>query len=215
MKLLHIISTPRNHVSNTLRVSNKVIETYKAQYPDLEVQDLNLFQEDLPAATGDIIESKYMLMSHLEIDQLKRQSWSEVEGHIAQFLSADIYVLSTPMWNFGIPYVLKFYIDTIVQPNYLFRYTPEGQVEGLAKNKKMIVVTSRGGDYSASSPMHIYDFQEPYLRAIFGLVGITNIQFINLQPMDISKEIREAKIAEALNSVESVVNQLEASLTTA
>jgi FMN-dependent NADH-azoreductase len=63
------------------------------------------------------------------------------------------------------------------------------------KNKKMIVITSRGGDYSPESPIHAFDFQEPYIRAVFGLAGITNITFINSQPMDaLGPEIQKQKI---------------------
>jgi FMN-dependent NADH-azoreductase len=203
MKLLHIIATPRNHVSNTLTISKALLDEIQKQHSDLVIDTVDLFLQDLPAASGDIIEAKYELLSRAQIDDLKRQSWSEVESHIYQFLSADLYLITSPMWNFSIPYVLKFYIDTIVQPQYLFRFTETG-VEGLAKNKKMICVTTRGSDYSPSSPMHVFDFQEPYLRAIFGFVGITDITFINAQPMDITPEIRAAKLEEALSAAREV-----------
>ena len=99
------------------------------------------------------------------------------------------------MWNFSIPYKLKHYIDIIIQPKYLFRYTEKGP-EGLVKGKKMVVVSSRGGDYSAGG-MRQYDMQEPYLRAIFGFVGITDITFINAQPMDMGPDLQKRKIGEA------------------
>ncbi len=67
--------------------------------------------------------------------------------------------------EFWDPYALKYYIDAIVQPGYLYRYNEQGIPEGLVKGKKMIVVTSRGGDYSENSPLHSLDFVEPYLRA--------------------------------------------------
>ena len=95
------------------------------------------------------------------------------------------------MWNLGIPYVLKYYIDAIVQPGYLFRYTPEGQVEGLVRDRKMVVVCSSGSDYS-TEPMRSIDFVEGYLRAIFGFVGITDIRFIRAGGMDISPDFRKA-----------------------
>jgi FMN-dependent NADH-azoreductase len=203
MKLLHIIATPRNHVSNTLTISKTLIDEIQKQQSDLVIDTVDLFTQDLPAASGDIIEAKYEMLSRAQIDDLKRQSWSEVEAHIYQFLSADVYVISAPMWNFSIPYVLKFYIDTIVQPQYLFRFTETG-VEGLAKNKKMIVVTTRGSDYSPNTPLHTLDFQEPYLRAIFGFCGITDIQFINAQPMDITPEIRATKLEDALSAARQI-----------
>jgi FMN-dependent NADH-azoreductase len=76
---------------------------------------------------------------------------------------------------------------------------------GLTLGKKMVVITSRGGDYSANSPFHVFDFQEPYLRAIFGFVGITDIQFINAQPMDITPAWREVAMTAALQAVNDCV----------
>ncbi|MBU4376945.1 MAG: NAD(P)H-dependent oxidoreductase, partial [Candidatus Omnitrophica bacterium] len=100
-------------------------------------------------------------------------------------------------WNFSIPYPLKHYIDIIVQPRYLFRYTDKG-VEGLVKNKKMLIITSKGGDYSTGSPMRPYDFEETYLHWIFSFVGMTDISFINAQPMDaFGPDVAEKKIEEA------------------
>jgi FMN-dependent NADH-azoreductase len=102
------------------------------------------------------------------------------------------------MWNFSISYVLKHYLDVIVQPKYLFRYTATG-VEGLVKNKKMVIVTSRGGDYS-TSPVKAMDCQEPYLKTIFNFVGITDILFVNSQPMDaLGPKVRDQKIEVAIS----------------
>jgi FMN-dependent NADH-azoreductase len=78
-----------------------------------------------------------------------------------------VVLISSPMWNFHVPYALKYHIDTIVQPGYLFTYE-SGIPVGLCGGKKIVCVTSRGGDYS-TGPMHSYDFQEPYLRAISDL----------------------------------------------
>ena len=63
MKLLHIIATPRSHSSNTIRVSNVLLEELYAKYDDLTVDVLDLFRVDLPSVAGDNIESKYMLMT--------------------------------------------------------------------------------------------------------------------------------------------------------
>src|SRR5690606_31204378 len=114
--------------------------------------------------------------------------------HIERFKTADLYLISTPMWNFHIPYMLKHYIDLIVQPKQTFRYHKDGSTEGLVKNKKMIIITSRGGNYSRNRSM---DFQEPYLRAIFGFIGIQDIQFIIAEPMDMGIEIQKQKILAA------------------
>lgn len=205
MRLLHIVATPRSHESNTMRVSNALLEELYKKYDDLSVKVLDLFTADLPAVAGKNIESKYKLMTGQQIEDDSKKSWGQIEANIKQFMDTDIYLISTPMWNFGIPYALKYYIDAIVQPGYLYRYSKEGVPEGLVKGKKMICVTSRGGDYSPASPLHSLDFVEPYLRTIFNFVGITDIRFINAQPMDISLELRRTAIHKAIEEAVEMV----------
>jgi FMN-dependent NADH-azoreductase len=209
MKLLHVIATPRSDDSNTMRVSTAFLESAQAKYADLSVDVVSLFNDDLPAVAGGNIEAKYTLMVGQPIDKRHKESWEQIEVLIEHFLSADIYLISSPMWNFSIPYALKYYIDSIIQPGYLYKYNDMGQPVGLVNGKKMYCVTSRGGDYSEKSPFHTYDFQEPYLRAIFGFVGITDMHFINAQPMDIMPELREAAISDAIEESRNLVTDSE------
>lgn len=192
-KLLHIIATPRGEDSRTLKVSEVFLEVFRRRYPDCYIDELNVATESLPSLTLKMIYGKYILLGGKEMAENVKDAWRVVEQYIQRFLSADGYLVSTPMWNFNIPYPLKQYIDIIVQPKYLFRYTTKG-VEGLVKNRKMVVITSRGGDYKQADP---YDCQEPYLRAIFGFVGITDITFVIAQPMDMGPELEKQKVKEA------------------
>lgn len=196
-RLLHIIATPRADESRTLKVSKDFLGAFSKKYPECKIDELNLYTENLPSLTIEAVAGKYVLLGGGELAEELKAAWVPIVQHVERFLSADTYLITTPMWNFSTPYPLKQYIDLIVQPKYLFRYTDKG-VEGLAKNKRMVVISSRGGDYSPQSPFHTYDFQEPYLRAIFGFVGITDIAFINAQPMDASgQEVQNKKIEEA------------------
>lgn len=196
-KLLHIIATPRGEESRTLKVTQAFLDPLKKKYPGCQIDELNVAEQTLPEITAQRADGKYVLLGGGELSGELKEAWAEIVGHIERFLSADAYLVSTPMWNFNIPYSLKHYIDIIVQPKYLFKYTDQGP-EGLVKEKKMGVITSRGGDYSPESPFNPYDFQEPYLRAIFGLVGLTDITFINAQPMDmLGPDVQNEKIEEA------------------
>jgi FMN-dependent NADH-azoreductase len=196
-KLLHIIATPRGKESRTLKVSGAFLGGFRKKYPACKIDELNVAIEKLPELTIKAIDGKYVLLSEKELTPELQIAWKNIISHIERFLSADGYLISTPMWNFGIPYYLKKYIDIIIQPKYLFRYTDKG-VEGLVKDKKMVVITSRGGDYNPESPFHAYDMQEPYLRTVFGFVGITDITFVHAQPMDaFGPEVRNKKIEEA------------------
>ena len=203
-KLLHIVAAPRGEDSRTLKVTEAFLGRFREKYLDCEVDELNLFTESLPSLTIEVIDGKYVLLGGGELSGELKDAWREVERHIERFLDADGYVISTPMWNFSIPFVLKHYIDVIIQPKYLFRYVGTG-VEGLVKNKKMVVITSRGGDYRPDSPVRAYDHQEPYLRTIFGFVGITDITFVNAQPMDaMGPEVQREKLESAKEAAEQV-----------
>ena len=194
-KLLHIIATPRGEGSRTLKVTDAFLDIFRETHADWVIDELDLTKEDLPSLNMKSVDGKYVLLEGRPLFGDLREIWQDIIGHIERFLSADAYLISTPMWNFSIPYVLKQYIDIIVQPQYLFGYTETG-VEGLVQGKKMAIITSRGSEYT-SERMRSYDFQEPYLRTIFGFVGIDDIHFVIAQPMDEGHAIREQKIAEA------------------
>lgn len=193
-KLLHIIATPRGEDSRTLCVSEVFLEAFQETHPQWVIEELNLTKEELPSLNTRRVDGKYLLLSGKDLYGELKEAWQEIMLHIERFLSADAYLISTPMWNFSIPYVLKHYIDIIVQPKYLFQYTETG-MEGLALAKKMAVINSRGG--YRSPDIQSFDFLEPYLRTIFGFVGITDIQFVTAEPMDMGMEMQDQRIREA------------------
>ena len=205
-KLLHIIATPRVEESRTLKVSVSFLDEFTKSHPDWVVEELNLTKEDLPSLTVKRVNGKYILLGGKELSGEFKAAWQEIIQHIERFLSADAYLVSTPMWNFSIPYILKHYLDIIVQPKYLFQYTKTG-VEGLVKNRKMMVITSRGGDYSIPE-YRALDHQEPYLRAIFGYVGIKDMQFIIAQPMDMGEPLQAQNIQEAQGKAKELARQV-------
>ncbi len=196
MKLLHIVATPRQDSSTTLRVANAFIDELRFHCGDLDLTTVDLFNTDLPAVAGTNIDVKYNLMTGNPVDRSHQVSWQQIERLIEEFVSADCYLISSPMWNLSIPYALKYYIDCLIQPGYVFQYDAHGVPVPLVTGKKMVCVTSRGGDFGPTSPLQAYDFQEPYLRAIFGFIGITDIEFVNAQPVDVS-QLREAALAAA------------------
>jgi len=194
--LLHIIASPRGDLSRTLSISRAFLKSFQESHASWKIDTLDLSEEKLPSLTAKEVSGKYVLLSGKELSPDLKEAWSAILDHINRFLAADIYLITTPMWNFSIPYMLKQYIDIIAQPNYLFKYTSLGSVEGLAKNKKMFVMMSRGGEYSAPLSQS-KDFQEPYLRTIFEFVGITDITFVKAEPMDVKKDLREERLEKA------------------
>jgi FMN-dependent NADH-azoreductase len=106
---------------------------------------------------------------------------------VEEFLGADRYIFGVPMYNFNIPSTFKAYIDQIVRAGKTFAVGPNGY-EGLVKGKKALFITSSGGSYPPGSPMGAFNFQEPYLRVIFGFVGVTDVQFVVADSMNQGEE---------------------------
>ena len=190
------MASPRGSRSRTLAVSGEFLKALKGKYPDLVIDDLDLYKVQLPEVHGGAVDAKYALMSGGELTEQSRNSWELITKYSMGFMEYDAFLISNPMWNFTIPYKLKHYIDVIMQAGILFNFTATG-VEGLALQKKMFCITSRGNDYSEGGYMHAYDFQEPYLRSIFGLAGIRDIQFIHAQPLDIAAGLTQASLEKA------------------
>ncbi len=203
MKLLHIIASPRGEKSKTLHIAHEFLQSLEMQQSDLVVETLDLFKTKLPEVGGEAADAKYTLLSGGTLDEAGQQNWEAITAYAKAFLQFDAYLISSPMWNFTIPYRLKQYIDIIMQPGILFRFMEKG-VEGLAMNKKMYCITSRGSDYSQGGHLFQYDFQEPYLRSIFGMAGIYDVTFINAQPMDYTPELTEFHLHRAKGDARSM-----------
>lgn len=208
MKILHIIASPRGDQSNSLRVSKEFLSTLIDRSDDLTVETLDLFRDDLPAVAGENIETRYGLFVGQSVDSDHEESWKHIEVLIDSFLNADLVLIAAPMWNFSIPYALKYYIDCLVQPNYTFTYSEAGQAVPLVRGKTMVVCTSRGGEYLPNGPAAGYDFQEPYLRTVFGFIGLDDIRFIHAQPMDAMPERKEKALQAALREARSVAGHV-------
>ena len=125
---------------------------------------------------------------------------------VDEFLAADRYVVGTPMYNFNIPSTLKAYIDQIVRAGRTYARGPQG-FEGLVKDKKALFITSSGGSYPAGTPAAAHNFQEPYLRTIFGFIGVTDVQFVVADSINQSEDA--AKVSK--EKAESALKELAAS----
>ena len=157
----------------------------------------------MPEFDAFAAESKYAIIYGKEKTSEQVKKWSEIEKLIEQFKSADKYLISTPMWNFSIPYRLKHYLDIIVQPGYTFTVTNTGY-KGLAGGKPLCVICCRGGSYDENSAM---DFQKKYIEFIFGFIGFTDIKTIICQPMLGDEKIVSSAQAKAITEVKEIAQK--------
>ena len=178
--LLHIVASPRNESYST-RLAQAFLDVYENIQPKDHIETLDVFRDDIPLFDAPAAKAKYAVMNGQTPKDENEAAWQPAIEAINHFKSFDKYVLSSPMWNFGIPYRLKQYIDVIVQPSLTFAYSPEKGYTGLVTGRPMMLLLARGGVYNSGNPLETFDFQESYLRAIFGFIGFTDIRAVTIQ----------------------------------
>jgi FMN-dependent NADH-azoreductase len=180
-KLLYIESSPRKERSKSIQVAKAFIETYQTDHPDDEVLTLDLWNKKLPEFDGYTIDAKYQVLHGQGFDEKQKAAWQAVVDVCDEFKSADKYLFSLPMWNFGIPYKLKHYIDVIAQPGQTFSFDPATGYSGLVTGKPAAVIYARGGAYGSDAAKSM-DLQKGYMDLLLGFIGFKHIQSILVEP---------------------------------
>ena len=178
--LLHIVASPRNESYST-RLAQAFLDVYKNIQPKDHIETLDVFRDDVPLFDAPAAQAKYAVMNGQTPKDENEEAWQPVIEAINHFKRFDKYVLSSPKWNFSIPFRLKQYIDVIVQPSLTVAYSPEKGYTGLVTGRPMMLLLARGGVYNSGNPLKTFDFQESYLRAIFGFIGFTDIRAVTIQ----------------------------------
>ena len=207
-KLLHIEASPRGERSASINVARHFIKAYKAAHPNDTVETLDLWHTALPEFDGATLDSKYAIMHGQSFTPEQQQAWAAVTSVAEQFKSADKYVFSLPMWNFGIPYKLKHFIDVLVQPGLAFSFSPETGYKGLITGKPAVAIYARGGAYGPGTGMEAYDAQSTYLKQVLGFIGFTDIKEIFVEPTLAGPTANDDALAAANPKAEAIAQAL-------
>jgi len=181
MNLLHIDSSVLGEQSASRSLSAAIVARLRAGEPGLRVAYRDLAAQSLPHFTPMLAESDPCARRNAEV--------------LDEFLAADVVVIGAPMYNFTIPSQLKAWIDRVLSAGKTFRYTENGP-EGLAGGKRVIIASARGGVYSEGAAKTV-DFQETYLRHVFGFMGIHDVEFVRAEGLNLGAEQREAALRSA------------------
>src|SRR3569832_2254128 len=165
-KLLNVISSARGAVSNSIQLTNAIIEKLTEHYPGSTVKLRDLVEQHYPHLEESHLNAFYAPAETQESKEAAQHS----DEAIQEVLEADIIVIGVPIYNFNIPSALKAWLDHLVRAGKTFSYQT-GRPEGLVKDKKVYLAIASGGVYS-DGPMKSYDFAEPYLRAVLGFIGM-------------------------------------------
>jgi FMN-dependent NADH-azoreductase len=195
MKLLRIDSSARRN-SISRQLTARFADEWKQEHPQAEIVERDLAATPLPHITDEWVQAAYSDPASHSAAQKEVLALSD--ALIRELVEADAIVIGAPMYNFAIPAPLKAWIDQVVRRGKTVLFGENGP-KGVLKNKKVYIVTSRGGAYRPDTPTEHFDHQEPYLRHILGFIGLTDVTFIhaeNQKPGAQAELARAAAIAE-------------------
>lgn len=204
MNILNVISSPRGDQSFSIKLADGIIEKLQEANPGVTVTTRDLATNPFPHLEAAKLQSLFTPAPDRTPEQQEAAKHSD--DAISEVQAADVIVIGAPLYNFGIPSVLKAWIDHICRAGITFKYV-DGAPQGLVTGKKVYVAMASGGIYS-EGPAAGYDFVAPYLKAVLGFIGITDVTVVRVEGVSIPSEQATA-LEKALGSV-SVADEVVA-----
>lgn len=207
-QVLAITANPKGEKESVSKqMLHAFIDSYKKKNPNDTVEILDLYKEKIHELNEQYIGVVYMRKDAAQTNAETKALLKTSDMLINKVTAADKIIVVVPMWNFSVPPVFKMFIDLIIFPGKTFKFNGPGMFEGLLKGKKVLVLGARGGVYT-EEPYKAYDLEEPWLRNVFGFMGITDFQTIWAQGTNYfqGKELENAitgAFKEAANKAES------------
>jgi FMN-dependent NADH-azoreductase len=174
-KLLHVNSSPLYGPSISRALTAAFVSQWKSSHPDGQIVELDLSSTSIAPINAAWVGAMFTPEEARTAEQKELLSLSD--SLLGQLEEADEYVIGVPMHNFGVPSTLKLWIDQISRLGKAFVYV-DGVPKGLLVGKKATFIIATGGVYDAQTKMASFNFVEPYLRSIFGFIGVTDATFI-------------------------------------
>jgi FMN-dependent NADH-azoreductase len=181
-KLLYVNSSPRGERSESRAIADEYLRARLRRSADVEVELLDLWTEPLPVFAGKGVAAKMSVFAGRTPAGEEADAWAEVRSVFERFAAADEYLFTVPMWNHGVPWVLKHLIDTISQPGMVFGFDPELGYSGLLEGKRAVVVYT-SAVYSEGAPLPFgQDFHRTYFNDWLRWAGIEDVSEVRFQP---------------------------------
>lgn len=196
--LLHLDASPRSERSHSRRLGGEFITAWQAAQPAARVIDRDLGRNQPPFVSEAWVEGAFTAPEGHS--PAAREALAVSDAFVDELLSADELLITTPIYNLSIPAALKAWIDQIVRVGRTFTFK-DGGFQGLTPARRATVIVASGSDFRPAGPMGAANFVEPYLRAIFGFIGITNVTFIYAHSLNDGNPQRESSLAEAHTAV--------------
>ena len=199
--ILHIDSSPLGEKSFSRKLTEKIVAALQAKHPDSKIITRDFGTNPLPHLSSTVLEAFFTPEDKRNAALAEAIKLSDQA--VDEMIAADSIVIGSPMWNFGIPSSLKAWIDHITRAGRTFRYTSTGSEGLLDKSKKVIIGSARGGVYTQGAAASL-DYQEPYLKAALGFVGLTDISFVRAEGVAMG----EVAVKNAMQTAETQLTEI-------
>jgi FMN-dependent NADH-azoreductase len=180
--LLHISASPRGHQSESLALARSFLDGVRASRAEVETAYWDLWDGTLPEFGPDFAHAKMAVFAGHEFAGRQAAAWTAVQRTFARFNAAEEYLFSVPMWNAGVPYILKQLIDVISQPELVFGFDPEKGYTGLLRGKRAAVIYTSAVYGVDRPPAFGSDFQSTFVEDWLRWAGITDITTVEFRP---------------------------------
>jgi FMN-dependent NADH-azoreductase len=180
-KLFHLRASPRRDSASGAG-ADAFVHRFNETHPGWDIDTLDLWRESLPDLQGAALEAKYARQADRPFNDPQRDAFAVIERMVVRLAVADRVLISTPMWNFGIPYKLKQYFDLIVQPGLTFSFDPNRGYSPLLRNRPTLVILASGGDFVTGMNRGRTDMATPYLRDVLRFIGLNDQRFVLIGP---------------------------------
>lgn len=182
--LLHVIASPNGASSRSTEVALELVGAYRERQPHAAIETVDVWDLDLPAFDAQMIAAKFAVLRSQQATDEQRAVWARAVALAQAFNRADLYVFSLPMWNFGVPYRLKHYIDVITLPGQNWSWTRGDGYASLLRDKRAVLVYSSANDFAPPPRMDAAadDFQKPFMRRWLRFIGIDVVDEIDVSP---------------------------------
>ena len=205
--VLQLDASPAGEASVSRELTASIAEAIVARSPGATLVRRDLVAEPVPHLDTAALAALRPPAGTPSADEAVAAAAALNEALVQEFLAADVVVVGAPMYNFSIPTQLKAWIDRVAQAGRTFRYTAAGP-EGLAGDKKVVVVSSRGGRYAGQALEAALDHQEAYLRTVFGFFGITDLTIVRAEGVSLGEAERAQAVAGALAQRDAVAARI-------
>ncbi|MBX6745079.1 MAG: NAD(P)H-dependent oxidoreductase [Acetobacteraceae bacterium] len=206
-RLLHIEASPRGARSRSSQLATRLTAGLKSRLPGLELDLVNVWREELPPLDGDLIAAKYARLAGTALAPREAQAWASVEAMVRRLDAADRIVISSPLWNFSIPYRLKHYIDLVTQPGLTFSFDPKTGYRPLLRTRPVDIILASAGDYRFGPSWGRPDLATPYLREALAFIGLRDVRVIPVGPTVGEEADVSAAVARAVAALDLALQE--------